>query len=251
MTYQMARPAGMNYGRASSVYNNVGQAQGARMTASANRRASAPKAARPNVSDAQRREQAARAAARRRFEAEMLYKMEQDRIRSQQRLERIKREEKAAKAAARRAARLEARREAEAFRRREIKVEKQRVPMGLILGIAIAFVLLLGVVYSFSQISESSATLSAMKTQLAEIEVETAKVKLIIEDKNDLGMIEKRATEELNMVKEGSVQKKYITISDGDRIVLENTVEEENKGFFGSMLSSVSATFEDLLDYFR
>lgn len=243
MTYQMTRPAGMNYGRSTSAYG----AQRAQNTASAQRRA-----ARPASADV-RREQAIRAEARRLVEAERARERARaERIeRDRARIERIKAEEKAMKAEARRARRAEARREAEALRRREIRVEKQKAPMGIILGIVIAFVLLLGVVYSFSQISESNAELSAMKTKIAEVEAEAAKMSLIIEEKNDIGVIEKRATEELNMVKEGSVQKKYITVSGGDRIVLENTEAEEEKGFFGSMLSSVSATFEDLLDYFR
>ena len=61
----------------------------------------------------------------------------------------------------------------------------------VILGITIAFVLLLGVIYSFSQISESNAELSAMKTKIAEVEAEAAKMSLIIEEKNDIGVIEK------------------------------------------------------------
>ncbi len=76
-------------------------------------------------------------------------------------------------------------------------------------------------------------------------------LKLQLEEKNDLTMIEKIATEEYNMVKEGSVQKKYISLAEGDRVVLDNVETEEKGGFMNGMMSSAASMFDDLLDYIK
>lgn len=255
MTYQIARGARPTYigiGDRKS-YNNV--------AASANRgtrrRATVSPEMRREREEQMRRAQAMRARAERE-EAYRIARMEHERARQERELARIKayekrvrQEQKRAKTEARREERLAARREEDALRRREIKVERRRAPMGIILGIVIAFVLLMGVVYSFSQISESSAQLSEMKTQLTRINAEASKYALEIEEKNDLGVIENLAVNELNMVKEGSVQKKYITVSEGDRIVIAEDVSDEAPESYGGILSGLSAAFDDILDYIR
>ncbi|MBQ8523083.1 MAG: septum formation initiator family protein [Clostridia bacterium] len=248
MTYQSTRFTGMGYvGRNTRQHNNAASAT-ERTRRSKGR--SAEKAS-------YRAEIARRNARAEKEEAYRIARMEHERARQARRIayykeydKRMKRELKAAKAEARREARLEARREEEALRRREIKVEKKRAPMGVILGILIAFVLLMGVVYSFSQISESSSQLSDMKAELAQIRAEAEKYALEIEAKNDLGVIEDKAVNELNMVKEGSVQKKYITVSDGDRIVIAQNSDDAPEGY-GGILSGLSAAFENIMDYVR
>ena len=62
---------------------------------------------------------------------------------------------------------------------------------------------------------------------------------------------EQLAIDEYHMIKEGSAQKKYITLSEGDSIVLEADEETSGAGFTGGMLSAVTAVFDDLLDYIK
>ena len=155
---------------------------------------------------------------------------------------------KAEKAKAKEAARLAE----EAARRNEIKVERVKMPWQFILGVAIAFVLLMAMVFSFAQISETNARLAAVKSEIKAAEDEADKLKIRLEDKNDLTEIERLAVEEYNMVKESSVQKKYIYVSDGDRVVIEADENEASANTVGGgMLSSVSSMFDDLLDYIK
>lgn len=136
--------------------------------------------------------------------------------------------------------------------KKEIKIEKKKIPISFIALLSAATIMIMGIIFCFSEIYNSTTTLSEMKDTLAEIESESDSLKLKLEEKNDISMIEKKATEELMMVKEDSVQKKYISLSSGDRIVLDDDESsEETDGFFGTMLSSVSAAFDNLLDYFN
>lgn len=251
MTYQAVKGQKVNFSGNRQVHNNA---------ASANRSTRRP-AVGPEMKAAREEAIRARNAERSRAEREEAYRiarMEHERARRERELarlrayeRRVKQEQKRAKAEERREARLAARREEDALRRREIKVEKKKLPMGLVLGILIGFVLLMGVVYSFSQISASTSELSEMKSELAAIKAEAAKYALEIEAKNDLGVIENLAVTELNMVKEGSVQKKYITVSEGDRIVLAEDVSEDAPESYGGILSGLSAAFDNILDYIR
>ncbi len=122
--------------------------------------------------------------------------------------------------------------------------------MNVILGILTAAALLSGVAYSANRVATSSAQLSELKSTLEELDGQIERYRLKLEDKNDLGEIEQLAAGELNMVKEGSVEKKYVTVSDGDRIVLENNESDSPEGY-GGILSGLSAAFDDILDYIR
>lgn len=143
------------------------------------------------------------------------------------------------------------RREEAELPKREIKAERRRISLPFIVALMIAFALLMGVVYSFSEVASASSQLSGAKSELSLLKEEEDKLSLKLEEKNDLSLIEKRATEELMMVSENSVQKKYISVSIGDRVVLDEDEIEESTGFFGSLMSSVSTAVDGLLDYFR
>ena len=163
----------------------------------------------------------------------------------------MKREGNASKKAEKAKRREASRLAAESALRDEIKVERQKMPWQFILCVAIAFTLLMAMIYSFAQISESNRELAQIKEQISVAEDKADKLKLQLEEKNDLTMIEKIATEQYNMVKEGSVQKKYISISEGDRVVLDTVVEEEKSGFMNGMMSSAASVFDDILDYIK
>ncbi len=267
MTYQATRP--INFGQSANRQNgfvsgaphreNVGY-QGRAMSTDGNRvnRNNMSAAARAEIR--RRREAEYREATRR--EAEEARRLEMLLRRREEQLARMKEREARARAemrafeksrakAARAKAKAEARRAEAELRGREIAVEKVKLPFWFIFGVVMSFVLLMGVVFSFSSVTESNAKLSSLKSEIASVENESGKLRLALAEKNDLNVIEQLATHEYNMVKEGSVQRKYISVSSGDRIVLEDTETEGGESFFGAMLSSASSAFDGILDYFR
>jgi hypothetical protein len=72
-----------------------------------------------------------------------------------------------------------------------------------------------------------------------------------LSQKNDVRIVEQIATEKIGMVKEGALEKRYINMSAGDYIELENTETEEQKSRspLGTVLSSFSSAFDNLMDY--
>lgn len=258
VTYQMARPVGAEYGR--RINGNV-SVQGRAVSSScrveknaAPKRRKAEGLSREEILSIRSAEMRRRRTANVQdaHGAEMRRRQyERDLARTRAYEAEMKREEQEAKKAEKARRRESARLEAEAIRRSEIKVARQKMPWQFILSVAIAFTLLMAMVFSFAQISESNRELAEIKAQISAAEDRAERLKLQLEEKNDLNMIEKIATEEYNMVKEGSVQKKYVSLSEGDRVVIEAVTEEENDGFMSGMMSSAAGVLDDLLDYIK
>ena len=203
-----------------------------------------------------RREEAERRRIREEIMAERRAAEESRRRRAQ--IERMKREEaenkrmlRAAKKAENKRMKEAERLAEEAFRRNEIKVEKGKLPFRFILSVAVAFVLLLAMVFSFAKISEVNSELADIEAKISAANARKAKLTLMLEEKNNLDLIEQLAIDEYHMIKEGSAQKKYITLSEGDSIVLEADEETSGAGFTGGMLSAVTAVFDDVFDYIK
>lgn len=279
MTYQSARPININYGR-------VGRAPAEKhgdSTVSASRRASSSRSqlhvnsprsasrqnrvpsARPTGASgysrnsrggyvsAEKMRRDAQNSARRRAEAERrLAERERELAAIKAYEKKVKRENAEAHRAARLAEKKKLKRDEAEMLKSEIKVERVKLPISFIVSVAVAFIMLMGVVFSFSEVSKSSTELSDMKYELSGIEAEAEKLGVVLERKNDLRVIEDTAENDYMMVREDAVQKKYISLSSGDRIVLENKNENtEDKGFFGEMLSSFASAFDGILDYFH
>lgn len=156
----------------------------------------------------------------------------------------LKRDKQAARARAKRE-RKAAERERE---RREIKIRRARLPFSFVAMLAAATILIMAVVYSYSQVSEATTKLSNVEDRLAELDSEASRLNHDLSVKNDAEVIAKRATEDLMMVRESSIDKKYISLASDDRVVLEDDGEEEpRKG--NPLLSAFSAVFGDLMDH--
>lgn len=208
--------------------------------------------------EAMRRMREAEERRRRHAEAMEARRAAEESRRRRAQIERMKREEaenkrmmRAAKKAENKRMKEAERLAEEAFRRNEIRVEKQKIPFRFILSVAVAFVLLLAMVFSFAKISEVNSELSDIEAKISAANARKAKLTLMLEEKNNLDLIEQLAIDEYHMIKEGSAQKKYITLSEGDSIVLEADEETSGAGFTGGMLSAVTAVFDDLLDYIK
>ncbi|MBR6808545.1 MAG: septum formation initiator family protein [Clostridia bacterium] len=263
MTYQAARPNASAYGR--NIYANGRTHINREISRNSYRPARSAQAPERKKAKGLSREEMlwvreAEMRRRRREEAESarlrdarIRQAERDISRTKAYESEMKRKEQQSVRSEKAKLREKARLESEAALRREIKVPRQKMPWQFIICVAIVFTLLMAMVYSFAQVSESNRELSEIKSQISEAEEKADKLKLQLEEKNDLTMIEKIATEEYNMVKEGSVQKKYISLSEGDRVVLDNNAEteEENVGFMNGMMSSAASMFDDLLDYIK
>lgn len=128
----------------------------------------------------------------------------------------------------------------EATAPRETRVARRTLPPFFVLLLTFMTVMVLLIVFSIAQIYKTTDEIGDLKSQLSTLQTTAAELELKIEEKNDIRTIEKIATEELGMVKEDSVQKKYVSLSDGEHIDLVEEVEQDtaNDGL-GTMLSSI------------
>ena len=131
----------------------------------------------------------------------------------------------------------------------EIRTEKKAFPVTLLLGILIIAVIFMALVSGMSKVYQSNREIARLEKQLEQLEETAEQLELRLEDKNDVKTIEAMASERLGMVKEEYVQKEYISLSDGERIELIDSGEEESSG--GVMLSSVFSALGDFFERFK
>ncbi len=131
----------------------------------------------------------------------------------------------------------------------EERAEKKPFPMALIVGILIIALIFMALVSGISEVYKSNREIANLEKQLEQLEKTAEQLELRLEDKNDVKTIETMAAERLGMVKEEYVQKEYISLSDGERIELIDSGEEETAG--GVMLSSIFSALGDFFERFK
>ncbi len=255
MTYQgtvrrpnSVRPAGTYNRPKSSNHSSVSPSRGrqntARVARSEPRRTSADRqAAERAYYERLVREEQRRAAQAQREKERLEY------VKSFER--RVKAEKKAIKKEQRSEARAKALAADRAASKREVKVEKVRISFPFIAILLVSTLMIMAVIFSYAQLSSSSRQLSEAKDTLSALEAEREDLSFQLDQKNDIRLVEKVATEKVGMVKEGSVTKRFISMSSGDSIELEatGTGEEAGTGALGSLLSVFTGLFENIRDY--
>lgn len=127
----------------------------------------------------------------------------------------------------------------------EVRVQGRGFPVGYVAMLAVVTMMIMGILVSISQIYQTTGTIADLEDELVTLQAEVDKLELAIEEKNDIRVIEQIATDQLGMVKEDSVQRKYVSLSDGERIDLIGEEDEDNieEGTLGTMLSSLAEVF--------
>ena len=146
------------------------------------------------------------------------------------------------------AARAERQKQAEAAPV-EKQLQKKYIPPMLLAFLIVGTILFLSFVFSITEVYKASRQLEQMENQLSQLEETAQDMELQLEEKNDIREIEAIATGRLGMVKEDSLQRRFVSLSDGERIELAETEEEPAAG--GVMLSSVFSALGRFFERFR
>ncbi len=133
----------------------------------------------------------------------------------------------------------------------EVKVEGRRMTPMFAVFLVIGTMMIMSIVLSFSEIYQTTSEIARLEADLAVLRDQAAELELELEEKNDIRIIEQIATGELGMVKEDAVQRKYISLSDGERIDIIEDETAENEAAPGVLLSSIWSSLGSLFDYFR
>ena len=116
--------------------------------------------------------------------------------------------------------------------------------MTLIFGMVLAFV-----VHSSVRINEANSALSDLQSDIALQNVELRALELELETKYDVREIEDIAVNQLGMTKKENINKEYISLGEGDEVVVAEVEQSAAAG--GNLLSAIAYRFDKLVEYFK
>jgi len=150
--------------------------------------------------------------------------------------------------------------EAVAVRNRRARIEranapvivKKRVksapfPVSFLFYALVMTVMLMFIAYSNSVVNEISYDIGDLEAKISDIKAENEKLSVQIEKKYDLKYIEEVATTKLGLVKNTDVVKHYISISEGDEVVVAEKASQPAAKLgatFDSLKSSLSKIYK-------
>lgn len=133
----------------------------------------------------------------------------------------------------------------------EIRVARKKMPKTFLALLAFCTVMIMLIILSIAQFYQANREVSGLENTIKVLKETIDDLELKLDEKNDVRLIEQIATTEMGMVKEDAVQRKYVSMSDGERVDLieDSDVAEDVGG--GTMLSSIFSALSGLFEYFR
>ncbi len=129
-----------------------------------------------------------------------------------------------------------------------LKAKKRPFPIKILSTVVICTMLVLVMVFEYAEVYASSNRNDSYVSGIENKKSEGRELEVLIENKHDMKYVEQYATSTLGMIKEDSLQRKYISLSDGERI---DTIETEDDSEEGVMLSSFLAALTGFLERFK
>lgn len=132
---------------------------------------------------------------------------------------------------------------------RTIKAKKTvPFPTSVVLVSVICTILFMFMMLTMAQINEFTQDISALQNQLSTLQKQEEELKLNVELKNDLRVIEDAAVNELGMVKADEVSKQYVVIGNEDKIEVVEPETTENS-LVNTVMSAIGENFKALMEY--
>ncbi len=131
----------------------------------------------------------------------------------------------------------------------EVVEPAKSTPYTFILIILVAAVMFMTIIFGIAEVYSSANNKSKLENQYADLKDYAAILELKLEEKNNVEEIERIARDELGMVGEESVQRRYISLSRGEHIEVIEEVEDEAAD--GVVLSSIFTVLGDFFDIFK
>ena len=132
-----------------------------------------------------------------------------------------------------------------------ITVEKKYAfPMSVVMIAACFTVLIMAIVTTSVQINEITGENAALSRTYTSLVNEENELRLLLETRDDLRVVETVAKEELGMVKKDQVERYYLTVHKEDRIeIVEDTVDT-GTSFFDGVMSFGGSVVERIRGFF-
>ena len=132
---------------------------------------------------------------------------------------------------------------------RTIKAKKTvPFPTSVVFVSVICTVLFMFMMLTMAQINEFTQDISALQGELSELKKQEEELRLDVELKNDLRVIEDVAVNQLGMVKSDEVKKQYVVIGNEDKIEVVEPKEDEDS-LLNTVMSAIGENFRNLVEY--
>jgi len=132
-----------------------------------------------------------------------------------------------------------------------IASSRRNIPVGAIMLTVVFAILLMVIVYSFSQVNEMKSEISDLEAKQGALLEEQNELSLELEVRDDIRLIREIATGKLGMVSADSVESRYVSVSGGERIELATDEQESEKDFSSTLFSALAGRFTALKYYFN
>lgn len=132
-----------------------------------------------------------------------------------------------------------------------VVVEKKYAFPASVLLIAACFtVLIMAIITTSVQINEITSENAALQRTYAELVNEENELRLLLETRDDLRVVETVAKEELGMVKKDQVDRYYLTVHKEDRIEIIEDKKEDDARLFDGIMSFGGSLVERIRGFF-
>ena len=133
----------------------------------------------------------------------------------------------------------------------EVRVKRSPFPIGTLALITVCTIVLLFMISSFAELSDTRNQISDLEYTHSSLEVERARLSGLVENREDIRVIEKIATEELGMVSAELAKGRFVSLSDYDSVEIVDVEPEKEEGVLSSVFSSISENLGKISDYFN
>ena len=137
---------------------------------------------------------------------------------------------------------------------KEVRMANKPFPMATLSLLAIFTVMIMVIIVSFAQNYELSSDIAALEAQAQALAQSERELVLALEERDDIRVIEDIAVNRIGMVRGNLVESRFVSVSGGDRIVLNNqdkdaVTESGGYGLFSTMLSAIGENLDKLREY--
>lgn len=137
---------------------------------------------------------------------------------------------------------------------KEVRMSSKPFPMATVSLLAIFTVMIMVIIVSFAQNYELNSDIAALEAQAQALAQSERELALALEERDDIRVIEDIAINRIGMVRGNLVESRFVSVSGGDRIVLNTTEQNADApkggyGLFSTMLSAIGENLDKLREY--
>lgn len=136
-------------------------------------------------------------------------------------------------------------------RTEEIEVQRGAFPVAIVALTLIAVLIIFSIVESLAQVYQTSSEIARMKAELEALKETAAGMELKLDEKNDIRNIRSIAVGELGMAEEDSMQRRFVSVSGGERIEILEAEGDDSSQAGGVLFSSLGKSVSRFFDRFR